>query len=336
MPAFRFLAALLLSALLAETASAGGDTGPHNWLVGPALHKCLGQTVDVNWSAAPLRSALAGLGRTHQISILLDRRVDPDHRVDVVLHDVPLGAALAEIAGQQGADVSRLGPVVYIGPSATASRLRALAELRRREAMSLAPAERVRLLSERPMSWDDLAEPRQLLERLAAEAGLPLLGQEKVPHDLWAAADLPPMSLVDRITLVAAQFDLTFSIAPDGRSLRLVPIPEQLPAAKADNTMAAKPAPARHPRDQKRYTLRQAKGRLSDLLPKLAAMLQVELQIDREALARAGISLDQPVSLSVTDATVDELFAKLLEPAGCTFRRKGNTIVVVPKEEKAK
>jgi len=334
MLALRFSPALLLGALLSGAAPDGGTAEPRNWLVGPALHARLGQAVDVNWSAAQLRSALAGLGRTHQVAILLDRRVDPDRRVDLVLHDVALGAALAEIAGRQGADVSRLGPVVYIGPPPSASRLRTLAELRRREAMAIEAAARQRLLSERRMSWEDLAEPRQLIERLAAEAGLELAGLEQVPHDLWAAADLPPMSLVDRITLVATQFDLTFSIAPDGRSLRLVPVPEQLPVAKADNSMAAKPAPARHPRDQKRYTLRQAKGRLSDLLPKLAAMLQVELEIDQAALARAGISLDQPVSLSVTDATVDELFAKLLSPAGCTFRREGKTIVVVPKEEK--
>jgi len=198
--------------------------------------------------------------------------------------------------------------------------------------MALEPTVRIRLLSERPMSWDDLAEPRQLLERLAAEAGQQLLGLEKVPHDLWAAADLPPMPLTDRVTLLANQFDLTFSIAPDGRSLQLVPVPERLPTAKPGAPLAAKPSPARRPRDQKRYTLRQAKGRLEDLLPKLASMLQVDLKIDREALARAGISLDQPVSLSVTDATVDELFTKLLAPARCTFRREGDTIVVVPKE----
>jgi hypothetical protein len=332
MRSLRFSPGLLLAALLGGIVSAAETAGTDRWLAGPALHERLEQAVDVNWSAAPLRPALASLGRTHQVALLLDRRVDPDRRVDAVLHDLPLGAALAEIASREGADVSRLGAVVYIGPPATASRLRTLAELRRREAMAFASGARLRLLSERAMSWDDLAEPRQILERLAAQAGLELAGLERVPHDLWAAADLPPMSLVDRITLVAAQFDLTFSIAPDGRTLRLVPEREQLPVAKADSSMPARPVSARHPRDQKRYTLRQAKGRLSDLLPKLAAMLQVELQIDQTALARAGISLDQLVSLSVNDATADELFAKLLEPAGCTFRREGKTIVVVPKE----
>jgi hypothetical protein len=36
------------------------------------------------------------------------------------------------------------------------------------------------------------------------------------------------------------------------------------------------------------------------------------------------------VSFSVRDATVDELFEAVLSPAGCTFRREGKTILVVP------
>ena len=47
-----------------------------------------------------------------------------------------------------------------------------------------------------------------------------------MPHDLWAAADLPPISLVDRLTLIAIQFDLTFKVAEHGKRLELVPVPE--------------------------------------------------------------------------------------------------------------
>jgi hypothetical protein len=60
-------------------------------------------------------------------------------------------------------------------------------------------------------------------------------------------------------------------------------------------------------------------------------MLQVELRIDEESLRRAGITLDQVVSVSVTDATAEELLEKLLAPAGCTLRRDGRTWVVGPK-----
>ena len=49
------------------------------------------------------------------------------------------------------------------------------------------------------MAWDDLAEPRRLLARDAGN-GLELSGGEDTARSR-AAADLPPLSLVDRLTL---------------------------------------------------------------------------------------------------------------------------------------
>lgn len=326
------------TAVVEPDAPAGGPAGGAAWLVGRALQERLEQPVDVNWLAAPLRASLAGLARTQQVAVLLDRRIDPDCRLDLVLRDLPLGRALAEIAARQSAATAQLGPLVYVGPARSATRLRTLAELRRRDAASVGGSIGRRLLGERTMRWDDLAEPRQLLAALGQEAGLEITGLEQVPHDLWAGAALPSLPLVDRITLVAVQFDLTFSIAADGRSLRLTPIPDRLPGVKTKEPSSVSPRPgrtraARAPAAsaEQRFTLRQAKGQLRELLPKLAAMLQLELRIDEEALSRAGITLDRPVSVSATDATANELLQKLLDPAGCTFRREGNTVVVVPK-----
>ena len=67
-----------------------------------------------------------------------------------------------------------------------------------------------------------------MLTRLAEENGLELTGLDLVPHDLWAAADLPPLSLTDRLTLVAAQFDLTFAVSSDGSGVRLAPLPRRV------------------------------------------------------------------------------------------------------------
>ena len=60
------------------------------------------------------------------------------------------------------------------------------------------------------MAWDELAEPRTLLAALARENGLEIEGLDRVPHDLWPAADWPPMSLVDRLTLIAQACVLVF------------------------------------------------------------------------------------------------------------------------------
>ena len=48
----------------------------------------------------------------------------------------------------------------------------------------------------------------------------------------------------------------------------------------------------------------------------------------------AAVNADLTIAVSLsgfgTDATVDELFERLLQPAGCTFRRTGRTIEILP------
>ena len=78
------------------------------------------------------------------------------------------------------------------------------------------------------MTWDDLTTPRELIEELARQNGVEVTGLELVPHDLWAAADLPPLPWADRLTLIAIQFDLTFTVSADGATVRLVPLPDRV------------------------------------------------------------------------------------------------------------
>jgi hypothetical protein len=76
------------------------------------------------------------------------------------------------------------------------------------------------------MRWEDLSTPRDLLAALAADSHLEIQGADRIPHDLWAAADAPPANFIDRLTLIAGQFDLTFRFADDGLSVELVEMPE--------------------------------------------------------------------------------------------------------------
>ena len=92
------------------------------------------------------------------------------------------------------------------------------------------------MLAARAWEWRDLATPRDLLAQLAAEAHVKLESLDLVPHDLWPARRLPPLAWIDRLTLVALQFGLTYELAADGQSVRLVPIP---PKVTARRTFAA-------------------------------------------------------------------------------------------------
>jgi len=178
------------------------------------------------------------------------------------------------------------------------------------------------------------------------------------------------------------QYDLTFRIGTDGRSVELTPLPDNIalvrrypggrdpqrlaeqwaelvpdsqlkvvdgevwvrglvedheriasasggkPRGQAKRAASPRGTPGK--RQEVRFTVQNAKGPLDRLLDELGRKLGVEVKIDREALARAGISPQQTVAFSVKDATQDELFKAVLRPAGCTFRREGNVIVVLP------
>ena len=148
------------------------------------------------------------------MAIVVDRRVDPDQVVNIDLADVPLPEALQVVAERSGGGASVLGPVIYIGPSETAQQLRTLAALATQDVQKLPTRLKSAALLSRPLSWQALATPQQVFERLTQEAGLPIGGQERLPHDLLAATDLPPLPWIDRVTLTAA------AIRPDAQDRR--------------------------------------------------------------------------------------------------------------------
>jgi hypothetical protein len=173
----------------------------------------------------PFRQVVESLASAANLSVLIDRRVDPNRPVSLAIQDVPLGRILTDLAGESGAAISWVGPVVYLGPPETAGRLRTLVALRRNE-VTLLPADlRAALSAKKTIEWNDLEEPQSLWIRLTAEAGLRSAGVG-MPHDLWPAVRLPALSLVDRLTLLAIGFDRTFVIDAATRTIAPAPIPE--------------------------------------------------------------------------------------------------------------
>lgn len=219
------MASALATLLGVCAADAVGATG---WVTGARFQKRLARRVDVVWSGGSLRQALQGLSDAQGVAVLIDRRVDPGQKVELQLDDVPLRTALYEVARNRELGVSLLSSVAYFGPPEVAKRLRTIAALRREELRELPPGVVRKFLRSKRIAWNDFATPRELLAELAKESRTELVGLQRVPHDLWAAADLPPLSLVDRLTVIAVQFDLTFEVSRDGTTVRLVPLPDDL------------------------------------------------------------------------------------------------------------
>jgi len=375
---FSYIYTVLVLLALAPSAGSGetGKAAQSMWLTGPALTKRLGAPIDIVWSGKSFRAVLESLSQAEKIAIVLDRRIDPDAPVDVAISGKPLAEALAAIAQHQNAAVCTVGPVVYIGPPTAARRLRTLVWLRSEEVKTL-PAEAAKIWTRsRPFTWPDLAEPRQLLAQIARDSNIELKGLELVPHDLWAGADLPPLPLVERLSLVAIQFELTFTIAADGKTVTLVPIPDDLAIVRSydggrqpeqlakryaslapeaqislsggkvwvkglledHERIASPPRPpsqpeASQPRDIELVRIERLAIKnipLGKALENIAAKLELQLHIDRQAIAAAGISLEQPVSVNASGLTVDELLAEMVKSTGLTVQRTGRTVRIAP------
>ena len=343
------------------------------------LEQRLARPVTALWSDVPLRTVLDALAEAHGIALLLDRRVDPEQPVAVALRATPLGEVFERLAEDHGLGTSRYGAVLYLGPPPAARRLRTQAVLALDAVNELPAARRPPWRARRRLAWDDFAEPRTVLAELAAQEGVRLVGvPQTVPHDLWAAADLPPLTLVERITLIAVQYDLALQFSSDGTAARLVPVPDHLawersypggrqPAALAEQWQALVPGsqirvdgrqivvrgpvedheqlfsdrrpapttpdesaaapPVEHIRLQRFRIQLQPVG---PIIEEVGRQLGLAVQFDQAAIAAAGISLAQRVSVEVENVSVDGLLEAILDGTGLSFTREGAAVSIHP------
>jgi hypothetical protein len=340
----------------------------------------------IHWSRRAIRDALHSLSRQGgvQVAIFLDRRVDPGRPLDLQIADGTLREALDRIADYADLGWCQVGPVIYFGPTATARRLRTLVEMRKDELTGMPAAAASKLRRIKAWRWDDLATPRELVEEWAHEADFKLDGLERIPHDLWAAADLPPATAIERLSLVLAGYDLTFAVDAarnNGASatLRLVTMPatavltRSYAIAAANDALVAslkKKCPDAELRQEGGKLIvvgraedhaaiddaikgKTAKTATKKALPKLSNVrttltaknqpvgqllrdtarqpeLSLDLVIDDEAIAAAGLSLDKLVTVELKLASVAEVLTAITKPAGLTFELRGRTVRIKP------
>lgn len=345
-----------------------------SWRTAPEVRQELDGFIRLTWPSNPLRDSLSNLARVRRVAIWLDRRIDPDQRIELQTDEAPLRDALSQLAEQLNARVCLVGPVVYIGPRPSGSKLLAQSALRREEAAKLSGDLRRKLSATKAWQWEELSEPRELVNQLAAEAGLKPSGLEQIPHDLWPAGDWPPLSLSDRLSLVLAGFDLTFEITPGGGALKLVPYPtstaavERTHAVKGDVKQAVEKLAPMFPT----AVIRPSVGKITvtatadeheqivEILkgappkrPPPGAEKRHTLKIDNKpvggvakALAERleldlkfdesiqADQLNQLVSFQVKEVTLDRLFEALLEPTGLAHKIDGKKLEVFPKGKK--
>jgi hypothetical protein len=314
----------LLAASNAQQVAAG-RSDPVEWRAGPELQKQLRARVTIQWQEAELRPRLSSLATDQRVAAFLDRRVDPNEKLDFARTNVTLEELFSELAGAVQAASVPVGPVVYIGPPPTAVALAKVVSQRRKELSRYPALARAR---QQRLRWEELAEPRQLLLDVARQYSLTVVNPEAVPHDLWPAADLPPLSLAEQLTLLLAGFDLTFEVSGDGRELRLVPLPidvEQQPIVRRPGSVGPTEKDSSHANSRFSLTVMNK--------PAGAVVNEVAKQIGRQLKYSPAVreKLSSTVNLKVSDVSLDELMEKALTPLGLTYRLTKETLEVVEK-----
>lgn len=340
-----------------------------DWKIGLEFRKALESPIGLKWAENPIRDALRNLSTNQRLAIWLDRRVDPGTKLQFELEDLPLGITLDQLCEKYKLGRSAVGPVIYFGPRATAEKLATLAAVKRQQVGRQSASTRARW--SRAVAWSvpQLAEPRELVRELVQESGATLQNPEAIPHDLWPAIPLPPLTLADRLTLVLAGFDLTFEQSTDGSMIRLVSMPahieyEQTYSWRDQNQSLAAQLSKKFPelkiqnvgdkliitgkyethelidRMMSGETIRTAKvvpgeKRYSlriDNQPAGAVVKTVANELGKEMVYDPALrdKLRTNVSFNVKDVKLEELLTTTLKPLDLTFEIKEASLVIKP------
>ncbi|MEZ6064272.1 MAG: hypothetical protein R3B90_00860 [Planctomycetaceae bacterium] len=374
---------LPLSLLLVAARLVIADDAPQSrWLTDDEFAAALAAPISVLREQGQLREQLHRLGETRDVAGWLDCRVDPSLPVSLQVRQQSYRYAIESLAVQADLRVGSLGSTLLLGREAELDRLLTLAAARRVELKLLRDVSATRkrdLLRTRTLRWDEPEQPRQLLERIAADWGVSISNIEAVPHDLWAGGTLVAVDVAEACAFVLDQCDLGFEWTDDGGGIAVTPPseigkvgethrPQGRSLAEAREQIAARwpnvvvstsgttlrveasvlthaairvalgelPDPTvavvteSVPLSRKRFPVRIVRKPLG---PVLEAMIEqgLDIRYDAAALSAAGVNLQQLVSVEFENATADELFGALCQPAGLEYEINGATVTLRPK-----
>lgn len=204
---------MLMILLLATT------VGADPWFTGPKFAAEWERPLTVAFENAELRDTLRKLAPERQLSLVLDRRIDPSATVSFTMQQEPLRQGLSRLAADHAAELVLTDNVAYIGPADRARWLRTWI-VQAERGMSPDPTKRP-VLARKTVAWNDLTSPRAIVDAIATTYNFPIENPQKLPHDLWAGATLPNVTVVEALALVLIQLDLGWSIDPKTRRITL-------------------------------------------------------------------------------------------------------------------
>ena len=212
------------------------------YLTARNFRRRLSQPFSASWSNVEIRSIIQRISSTQNISIILDRRIDPSFKLKLDIQNLPLEEGLNNLASLVHAKCATVGSTIYIGPKIIVSKLKTLLELKKEELFKLANSHadlkyRVVFLNQKKtFHYQDLDQPSDILKKITNAYQITIKDKNLISHDLWASGTLSSVNANEALSLILIQFNLTYHWEKQGRRIQLVPIPDSVTIKKTYST----------------------------------------------------------------------------------------------------
>lgn len=171
----------------------------------------------------PLRSFLSK-AVPRGTSFFIDRRIDPATPVSVSFENTPfLKGVESLLSDELGLEIFVLDNILYVGPKKSAGTLMFLIHFNRRQLEKTDSALTDNLLKKSSLDISYASTSHDILTKLAQEGkNLHWNNLKRFPFDCWDESKLPPLPLIDQITLVLVGFDCRLEIDNDQKELNFI------------------------------------------------------------------------------------------------------------------
>jgi hypothetical protein len=211
---------LLILSIFAQVLAIGQEPPPLRLESQRRSHQLLTSPTSLLKKNSPLGETLSTIAQQANLTLWLDRRVDPNVLVDLTAREQPFGEILEDLASRTDTSFGIIESTLYWGPAGSGPRI----EAAHWQLLCDHPA----LRSRTSFSWEPISEPSQLLQKLATNESLQWTSLDPIEHDLWNEGRMESMTRAGLLTVMLAGFDSTVQVhsSTSPIQLQIVPLPQ--------------------------------------------------------------------------------------------------------------
>ncbi|MFN7706696.1 MAG: hypothetical protein ACK5O5_00170 [bacterium] len=210
----------LILSIFAQAVLIGQEPPPLRLESERRSHQLLTTPTSLLKKNSPLGETLSTIAQQANLTLWLDRRIDPNALVEMTARDQPLGEILHDLASRTATSFGIIESTLYWGPAGCGPRIEA--------AHWQLLCDHPELRTRTSFSWEPISEPSHLLRELAANESLQWISLDPIEHDLWNEGRIEATTRAGLLTLMPAGDESTVQVQSSDQpiQLQIVPLPE--------------------------------------------------------------------------------------------------------------